>query len=209
MNGITLNGDRFNWWSNLRHGGLLLDTPRLTALIPTDPSELSAFHQDRLRRRLTQFQDDPAAHRGEFVGFVLEAICGFARPLGEWYRGAEVKTDWSRKAITGESIRPRHLWLGQNGSTLPVFVDDQHRLGVGKGRRIVSHVLGWLRNGKEQLDLITNGQEWRLVFAGLDYEAFCQWDVDSWFAEGNASRELPGFRALFAPPLWTDRKSVV
>ena len=201
-----MSDDRFNWWSNLRHGGLLLDTPRRTALIPTDPDDLTAFDQDRLRRRLTQFKDDATAHRGEFVSFVLEAICGFARPLGEWYRGADVKTQWSRKAITGESIRPRHLWIGKNGATLPVFVDDQHRLGVGKGRRIVSHVLGWLRQGKEQLAVITNGQEWRLVFAGLDYEAFCQWDVDSWFAEGRASPELNGLRALIAPALWTPAK---
>jgi len=201
-----MSDDRFNWWSNLRHGGLLLDTPRRTALIPTDPDDLSAFDQDRLRRRLTQFKDDASVHRGEFVSFVLEAICGFARPLGEWYRGADVKTQWSRKAITGESIRPRHLWIGKNGATLPVFVDDQHRLGVGKGRRIVSHVLGWLRQGKEQLAVITNGQEWRLVFAGLDYEAFCQWDIDSWFAEGSASPELNGLRALVAPALWTPTK---
>jgi hypothetical protein len=198
--------DRFSWWSNLRHGGLLLDTPRLTALISTDPADLSAYSQDRLRRLRVQFQDDATAHRGELVSFVLESICGFARPLGEWYRGAEVKTQWSRKAITGESIRPRHLWIGKNGATLPVFVDDQHRIGVGKGRRVVSHVLGWLRQGKEQLALITNGQEWRLVFAGLDYEAFCQWDADSWFAEGSASPELGGFRALVSPDLWTPAK---
>lgn len=201
-----MSNERFNWWSNLRHGGLLLDTPRLTALIPTDPPELNGFNQDRLRRRLTQFQDDAAAHRGEFVAFVLEAICGFARPLGEWYRGAEVKTEWSRKAITGESVRPRHLWIGKNAATLPVFIDDQHRLGVGKGRRVISQVLGWLRHGKEQLALVTNGQEWRLVFAGLDYEAFCQWDVDGWFAEGTAAPELGGFRALLAPDLWTPPK---
>jgi hypothetical protein len=198
--------DRFNWWSNLRHGGLLLDPPRLATLIATDPPELNGFNQDRLRRRLTQFQDDPGAHRGDFVAFVLESICGFARPLGEWYRGPEVKTQWSRKAITGESIRPRHLWIGKNGATLPIFVDDQHRLGVGKGRRVVSHMLGWLRQGKEQLAIITNGQEWRLVFAGLDYEAFCQWDVDSWFAEGIAAPELTGLRALLAPELWTPPK---
>lgn len=198
--------DRFSWWSHLRHGGLLLDTPRLTALIPTNPADLSAFNQDRLRRRRAQFQDDAAAHRGELVSFVLESICGFARPSGEWFRGAEVKTQWSRKAITGESIRPRHLWIGKNGATLPVFVDDQHRIGVGKGRRVVSHVLGWLRQGKEQLALITSGQEWRLVFAGLDYEAFCQWDADSWFAEGSDSPELGGFRALISPDMWTPAK---
>ena len=197
---------RFDWWSNLQHGGLLLDTQRLTKLISTDPADLNAYNEDRLRRRLIQFQDDPATHRGELVSFVLESICGFANPVGEWKRGGQIGTKWSRKAITGESVRPRHLWLGEHGATLPVFIDDQHRLGVGKGRRVVSHVLGWLRQGKEQLALITNGQEWRLVFAGLDYEAFCQWDISSWFAEGAASPELGGFRSLIATALWTPAK---
>ncbi|HKM83961.1 MAG TPA: hypothetical protein VJY15_23765 [Candidatus Acidoferrum sp.] len=201
-----MSDDRFSWWSNLRHGGLLLDTPRLTALIPSDPTDLTAYNQERLRRRLTQFLDDPTTHRGELVSFVLESMCGFSRSLGDWYRGAEVKTLWSRKAITGESIRPRHLWIGRKGATLPVFVDDQNRLGVGKGRRVVSHVLGWLRQGKEQLALITNGYQWRLVFAGLDYEAFCEWDVDSWFDEGTSSPELNGFRAILAPELWIPQK---
>jgi hypothetical protein len=85
-------------------------------------------------------------------------------------------------------------------------VDDQQRLGVGRGRRVISQVLQWLRQGHEQLAVLTNGQEWRLIFAGLDYDAFCQWDVDTWFTEGDASPELSGFRSLFAPPLWTPDK---
>jgi len=195
-----------SWWNNLQHGGLLLDAQRLTALIPEDPEPLSSYDQDRLRRRLTRFSDDPAAHRGELISFALEVICGFARPQGEWYRGSEVKATWSRRAITGEAIRPRHLWIGANGATLPVFVDDQQRIGVGRGRRVISHVLQWLRQGNEQLALVTNGSQWRLLFAGLDYEAFCQWDVENWFAEGDVSRELTGFRALVDPVLWTPGK---
>ncbi|MGI6417644.1 MAG: Eco57I restriction-modification methylase domain-containing protein [Thermoguttaceae bacterium] len=197
---------RFSWWNNLRHGGLLLDTQRLTELVPEDPPGLSSYDLDRLRRRLTQFQDDNEQHRGKLVSFVLETICGFARPLGEWYRGSEVSTKWSRRAITGESVRPRHLWIGKNAAALPVFVDDEPRVGAGRGRRTISHVLQWLRQGSEQLALVTNGQEWRLLFAGLDYEAFCQWDADAWFAEGDASPELNGFRALMHPTLWTPAK---
>ena len=201
-----MNQERFGWWNNLRHGGLLLDMPRLSALLPDDRQPLTSFEQDRLRRRLARFNDDPDDQRGELIAFVLEQISGFAWPHGQWYRGADVKTDWSRRAITGESVRPRHLWTGPRGDVLPVFIDDQERLGIGKSRRIISQVLQWLRQGKEQLALVTSGQEWRLVFAGLDYEAFCQWDADTWFAEGNASEELAGFRALLDPKLWTPPK---
>ncbi len=198
-----MSDDRFNWWDSLRHGGLLLDTQRLANLIREDPAPLHGFQEDRLRRRIVTFADDPEGSRGEFVAFVLEAICGFARPHGEWLRGSNIPTTWSRRAVTGESIRPRHLWRGSGGAVLPVFVDNEKRLGVGRGKRVISHVLQWLRQGEEQLAVVTNGRQWRLVFAGLDYDAFCEWDVDRWFSEGEPSDELTGLRALLAPALWT------
>ncbi len=198
-----MSEDRFQWWNNLLHGGLLLDSQRLRNLIPEDPTPLYGFAEDRLRRRITTFQDDPDEKRGQFVAFVLESACGLARPLGEWSRGSEVTTAWSRRAITGESIRPRHLWVSPQGAVVPVFVDDQRRIGVGRGKRIVSHALQWLRQGEEQLAIVTNGHQWRLLFAGLDYEAFCEWDVVQWFTEGQESEECRGLRALLAPRLWT------
>lgn len=201
-----MNDDRFAWWNNLRHGGLLFDSQRLARLIPESPAPLGSFEQDRLRRKLQRFRDDAAAHRGELVSQVLESACGFSTSLGVWKRGGDVSTEWSRKAVTGESVRPRHLWQGLHGATLPVFIDDHPRLGVGRGQRIISQTLQWLRQGREQLALITNGQQWRLLFAGLDYEAFCEWDVDLWLTEGETSPEFQGFRSLIQPRLWTPAK---
>ena len=180
-----MSDDRFLWWNNLRHGGLLLDGQRLRNLIPEDPTSLSGYDQDRLRRRIAAFEDDPADKRGEFISFVLESICGFAGSRGEWLRGSNVPTSWSRRAITGESIRPRHLWTSPGGAVLPVFIDDEKRLGVGRSKRIISHALQWLRQGAEQLAVVTNGYQWRLIFAGLDYEAFCEWDIGQWFFQGD------------------------
>ncbi|MFW6114421.1 MAG: Eco57I restriction-modification methylase domain-containing protein, partial [bacterium] len=195
--------ERFAWWNNVRHGGLLLDAQRLNNLIPEDPSPLDGYTEDRLRRRITTFQEDPTAEQGKFVRFVLEVVCGLSRPAGEWSRGPEVSKEWSQRMMTGESVRPRHLWIGKNNATLPVFMDDQPRLGVGRGKRILGHVLQWLRKSGKHLAIVTNGQQWRLVFAGLDYEAFCQWDIETWFAEGAPSAELTGFRSLIDPALWT------
>lgn len=197
-----MSEERFQWWNNLLHGGLLLDAQRLRNLIPEDLKPLDGFQEDRLRRQITSFQDDPDEKRGHFVAFVLESVCGLKRPLGEWSRGSEVSTAWSRRAITGEAIRPRHVWISPHGAVVPVFIDDEKRLGIGRGKRIVSHALGWLRQGEEQLALVTNGHQWRLIFAGLDYDAFCEWDVAQWFTEGQESEECRGMRALFAPPLW-------
>ena len=195
--------DRLDWWSSLRHGGLLLDTPRLSALITEDPAELNSYDQDRLRRRINQFVDAPDANRGQLVSFVFEAICGFKNMPGAWSRGAEVSKDWSRKTITGEAIRPNHLWKGSNESLLPVFIEKEKRVGVGRGKKLVSNALQWLRQTGNRLAIVTNGYEWRLIYAGLDYEAHVQWDLKQWFADGEPSDELRGFRSLISPEIWT------
>ena len=85
-----------------------------------------------------------------------------------------------------------------------MFVDDGRRLGVGRGRRIVSQVLGWLRAGNDHLAVATNGRQWRLLFAGLDYDAWCEWDLDLWFEEGKSLPAGDGAPHLWlCPALWT------
>ena len=86
---------------------------------------------------------------------------------------------------------------------MPVFLDDGKRLGIGRGRRIVSQVLGWLRAGNDHLALVTNGRQWRLLFAGLDYDAWCEWDLDLWFDEGELSPQVEALRTLLNAELWT------
>lgn len=194
---------RFDWWNSLRHGGMLIDAARLSTLLPEDPRPLSGFELDRLRRRIVAFDDAKNPDRGKFVSFVFDAVCGFATS-GQWSRGNQVEPDrWARKTLTGEVVKPNHLWLGPRGGRLPVFIDSEKRVGVGRGKRLVADTLRWLRAGDESLAIVTNGRQWRLVLAGLDYEAFCEWDVDRWLEGGAASDELLGLRSLLDPRLWT------
>ena len=51
----------------------------------------------------------------------------------------------------------------------------------------MSQVLDWLRAGNEHLALVTNSRQWRLLFSGLDYDAWVAWDLDLWFEEGGLS----------------------
>lgn len=195
--------DHLQWWSNLRHGGLLLDLQRLSDLVPSMPASLPEWKQDRFRREIVAFQNAPDEKRPKFVGFVLEDLCGFTVERGEWNRGSNVSTAWTRRGLTGESLRPNHLWLDERGAALPVFLDGEKRIGIGRGKRITSRALQWLRQGTEQLAIITNGNQWRIVFAGLDYEAWSEWELDQWLAEGRLSDEFDAFRALVCPALWT------
>ena len=195
-------------WNDLRHAGLLLDGPRLHSLTAHVPEQLDEHVERRLRRRAAAVLagvDDDAATAGvsEFVSFVLEDVCGFAADSGDWLRGSRIPASWGRRTVTGDTVKPRHLWTGPHGVSLPVFIDDTPRIGVGRGRRAVSRVVGWLRAGSEHLALVTNGRQWRLVFAGLDYDASCEWDTELWFEEGGLSPQVTALRTLLRPDLWT------
>ena len=200
-------------WEDLHHSGLLLDGARLAALGAEWPlAPLSAYVERELRRRAVALANDPA--RGEdanrnaaaFVTFVLEQVCGFDAGTGAWRRGTNIAPEHGRRAVTGEVVKPRQLWTSVRGARLPVFFDGGGNLGVGKGRRVVSQVLGWLRAGNEHLALVTNGRQFRLVFAGLDFDASCQWDANLWFQEGELAPQVAALRFLLRPALWTPPK---
>ena len=188
-------------WEDLYHSGLLLDAGRLHTLAQDLPPPLDDYTERQLRQRGSAVLDG-SGDVSPFVAFVLEGVCGFGGAKGTWIRGANVTSAWSRRAVTGESVRPRHLWQGRHGATLPVFLDDSKQLGRGRSRRIVSQALGWLRAGNQRLVLLTNGRQWRLLFAGLDYDASCEWDLDLWFQEGELAPQVTALRALLRPDLW-------
>ena len=145
-------------WERLRHGGLLLDATRLAALSQNVPGPLDDRIERQLRQRAGAMSEAGAdgSAISSFVAFVLEEVCGLGASTGSWTRGNNVAPSWGRRAITGETVKPRYLWTGRDGGRLPVFVDDGQRLGVGRSRRIVSQVLGWLRAGNDHLALVTS-----------------------------------------------------
>ena len=189
-------------WERLRHGGLLFDGTRLEQLSQFVPSALDGYTEGQLRQRANAILDG-SGDQARFVAFVLEGVCGLNGSTGNWTRGSSVASAWGRRAITGETVKPRHLWKGRRGALFPVFVDGGTRLGIGRGRRVVSQVLGWLRAGNDHLALLTNGRQWRLLFAGLDYDAWCEWDLELWFDEGELAPQVAALRTLLNPELWT------
>ena len=198
--GVALPG-----WDLLRHGGLLFDAARLGELGRSLPRPLAPGVESRLRQRGQAVLEElgEAGSFVSFVSFVLEEVCGFTAASGTWWRGSRVPATEGRRAIAGELLKPRHLWTGRRGARLPVFFDDGKRLGIGKSRRSVSRAVEWLRAGGEPLALLTNGRQWRLLFAGLDYEAWCEWDLDTWFDGGSLGPQVTALRTLLSPELWT------
>ena len=198
-----MNG-RFNslvWWNSLRHSGLLIDRKRLADLYPADSPAIPQELAESLRQTLELGHSRTKGSSLELVDFVLSEVCGFR---DGWNKGPQVDASWARRDREGNTLRPERLWTGPHGSILPVFIDKESKtLGLGKGRRIVSKVLGWMRSGSEKLAVLTNGRQWRLLYAGLDYEAWCESDSDLWFEDGVPSAQLHALVSLLEPRLWT------
>ena len=187
------------WWASLKQGGLFIAPARLVEHFPEAPEALPSWLADRLRRDITRLDSGGDAERA-LLDTALEKVCGLDEADGgPWRRGADVPAEWSHRALTGESIRPRRLWQGPRGARLPVFVDGEARLGVGRGRRAVARVLEWLRGKEQPLALLTNGRQWRLLYAGLDHEAWVEWDTDLWFEEGRPGAQVDALRVLLSP----------
>ncbi|NMA28792.1 MAG: hypothetical protein GX934_13625, partial [Burkholderiales bacterium] len=190
-----------DWWASLRHGGLLLSPSKVAEFFPQGPGPLPAWLEERLRRDLARLEVEGGESR--LLDTVLEQVLGLGgradADSGAWVKGGALSAEWTRRSITGEAVRPRRVWQGPHGAVLPVFFDDQaRRLGVGRGRRAVARMVEWLRRSEKCLGLLTNARQFRLVYAGLDHEAWAEWDTDLWFLEGAPGPQVDALRALLS-----------
>jgi len=195
--------DRYGWWAALNHGGLLLSPSKLAEFFPAELPPLDKPLAERLRRDLTRLREGGEGTQTKFLDTVLEDVLGLH--ASRWIKGSQIDKSWSRAAVTKEIIRPRRIWLGPGDSVLPVFVADASlggkdesftRLGVGRGRRAVSRVVEWLRKANQKIALLVGGRHVRLIHAGSDYDAFCEWDTELWFAEGVPGPQVTALRVL-------------
>ncbi len=185
------------WWESLKHGGMLIAPARVAAAFADVPDPLSPWHTDRLRRELVRAENQKS-DLADLLDVVLEQVCGFT--VG-WFKGTRVGSEWSTRTPAGENIKPRRVWQHEGG-TLPVFVDEEPRLGIGRGRRSVARVIEWLRARSLNLAVLTNGRQWRLIYAGIDHDAYSEWDTQLWFAEGEPGLQVDALRRLIAPAAW-------
>lgn len=194
------------WWSSLRHGGLLLSTARVVELFPNAAPALAPHIVARLRGdilRLTESPDDGPAAKA-LLDTVLHDVAGLRdSDTANWQRGNDVQPRFTRRAASGEMVKPRRVWCGPNGGLLPVFVDDEPRLGIGRGRRSVSRVIEWCRGTGYPLALLTNGRQFRLLHVAAEHDAWCEWDTALWFEAGQISAQVEAWQLLLAPALHT------
>ncbi len=191
-----------DWWISLKHGGLLIAPSKLEEFfVAKQLVPLSRYVEDKLRRDVTRLQDGDQSQIGTLLDTVLEEVLGLSKDF--WQRGTSVDRDWAQQAITREQIKPRRVWQDDRGAVFPVFVADGQdrggqvaRLGIGRGKRAVSRVIEWLRKADQKVALLTNGYQWRLIHAGADYDAWCEWDINLWFEEGRLGPQVTALQLL-------------
>jgi hypothetical protein len=197
--------EQYGWWSELKHGGLLIAPARLADYFPETLPPLSDYLTEKLRTAVQRMQDGQSNALTGLLDTVLEDLLKLDPQF--WHKGPSVPSTWSQRAVTGEIVKPRRVWEPPEGVPLPVFTSDTRRLGVHSGRRDVARVVDWLRRSSRKIALLTNGHQWRLIYAGLDTEAWCEWDIDFWFEEGAPSGQVLALLCLLRPEALTPKAS--
>jgi hypothetical protein len=206
--------ERYAWWASLNHGGMLIAPSKLAGRFAESIEPLPEWRASRLRRDVLRARDGKSEGVSTLLDTLFEDIVGLHHV--RWVKGSDVSKEHTRISHAGETLRPARMWIGDNGGRLAVFYPDQgsgglrvpsnYRLGVGRGRRAVVRVVEWLRKSNEKVALLATGRQLRLIHAGADYEAFCEWDTDLWFQEGAAGPQVDALRLLLSTDALTPPK---
>lgn len=202
-----IQADALAWWDSLRHGGLFIAPARLQQWFCAEPEILSFRATEVLRRAITSFSPTDTPSRTILLDTILEHVCGLRGDKFTWRKGkSNVEQKWLLRSVTGDNTKPDRTLDGPNGAFLPVFLTDETRIGLGRGRRPISRVLEWLRNAGRHLALLTNGRQWRLMYAGLDHDAWVEWDSELFFEQGVPGPQVQALRTLLSPQSLTPAK---
>ena len=187
------------WWGELRHGGMLVAPQLLEELVPGLP-ELDEYAYDRLRGAWLRFDAalrsgaDVDDARRAFAGRLLEEFLG----LTGWQKAGSVAPEFKATSVTGEALRPNWALPEPDGAgaLLAVWFDGSDTVGRGRGVRAHARLVELLRATAIPLGLLTNGRQFRLIHAGPDYDAWAEWDAQTWFDETDGRETLRGLAAL-------------
>lgn len=196
------------WWNGLRHQGMLIAPAVLAEVFPHGDSPLPDCQYERLRDRYTallaRVQEAEAGEGvpADAVRDWLDALV--TGPLGHrrdcWIKQDRLPEQYTARTPGGERLRPDRLLLRPDGQpALLVCVDESRRLGVGRSKAQYARLLALLRGTGVKLGLLTNGLQFRLCYAGLDHDAWAEWEAEAWFAGAETRGQLGGFVYLLGP----------
>jgi hypothetical protein len=201
------------WWSRLRHQGLLLSPVVMLERYPAAPQPAPSHQTGKLRDACTRFTSSSEARKDlpeldtmatlAWVDALLEGYLGHRQGrLARQHSIPDKLTAVVRIGSRTETIRPHRVVFADADGKAPallVMADSSPQVGRGRGRTAYARFLELLRGCGHRLGLLTNGRQFRLIYAGLDFESWCEWESDRWFDDGEGGEELAGLRLLLSP----------
>jgi hypothetical protein len=194
----------FNWWIELTHGGIFISNPVLHESFDEKFVESWHWRYKRLRDHYNTYCSKLESYRtgthpvNSWITNIFEDFLGHESK--HWLKGNSIPINLSTITSTGLTIKPTRVLVDENDAPLLLLKrDEAPRLGMHKGRRSYSQFVNLLRKTHTQLGILTNGMQIRLVYAGLDHDAWVQWQVDAWFDEGETRHQLDGLLTLLHP----------
>lgn len=196
--------DKFQWWTELTHGGIFISNPVLNESFEEKQIETWHWKYKRLRDNYNSFLSKESVYkRGShpvhaWITHLFEDFLG--HDSNHWLKGQNIPQRFSILSKTGMLIKPRRVLTDDIGEAILLLQrDDSQRLGMHKGRRSYAQFVDLLRKSNVSLGILINGHQIRLVYAGLDHDAWVQFQVDAWFDEGETRHQLNGFLTLLHP----------
>lgn len=199
--------ERNRWWSSLRQNGMLLSPAVIDEFLPEHLLSLPTARYEQLRNSATAFRAwEQSAREGDATGLyrwldvVLEDVLGYEGP--RWQKHSSILDKFKLPASKrgGPGLAPDRILLGLESLDPAKFLikidRTSKRVGVGRGRQVYSAFLELLRGTNVPLGILTNGHQFRLIYAGIDYDCWTEWEADRWFEDEAGIEELCGFITL-------------
>ncbi|MBT8507419.1 hypothetical protein AZH53_03115 [Methanomicrobiaceae archaeon CYW5] len=198
-----------DWFSELRQNGLLISSPILDSWLPDGPVSLDDQSYERLRdgylAYLSRSESDRQDHTGLhlWLNTVFERFFGYEQSWWQKHTRIDERFIVVQSGFSGGKLRPDRVLCMKGDSEDPRFLvlieHEAKRVGMGRGRALYSAFIALLRETGVPLGLLTNGHQFRLVYAGLDFDAWVEWEADRWFEDAAGRRQLAGFLSLCGP----------
>ncbi|MFA4906919.1 MAG: hypothetical protein WC602_01480 [archaeon] len=203
---MNQNSEKFKWWSDLQHGGMLISPAVLEEFFgdctvsPSNWEYLSLrehFLSFDLSRKRASDRLVPPESIYQWLDYVFVKFLKY--PEANWLKTPQIHSQFVLTNILREQIKPNRLLFRCKEDTEPVLavmVDPSPRIGFGKSRKNFGKLLEYLRAKRCKLGLLTNGVQFRLCYAGLDHESWAEWDASAWFESAENLPQLSGFSML-------------
>jgi len=190
------------WWNELRHGGLLLSPAILEEMFPDGPDKIEENRIEKLYdayikyiTNVEKFSKDSSKLSESLYSWIDAIFDQFLDvPATSWLKENKVPDDLKIISSIGEKLRPNRVLTYYKEYRYLIKIDKQAKsLGLGKSKREYARFLELLRKTRIQIGIYTNGQQIRLVYAGMDHDSWIEWDVERWFEDPIGDELLAGF----------------